>query len=541
MFGILQRIGRSFMLPIALLPALGLMLGIGGSFTDPVFINSYHLQGIMGTGTIFYDVLYILKQVGLTAFQQLPSLFAIGVAVGMAKTDKGTAAIAGFMAYIVMHITISTLLQLNNITPETTTVDYLVSHRHISSSQAVSISNNYDTYFGYFSLRMSVMGGIIAGLVASFLHNKFYKIELPKVLGFFSGSRFVPIITSFSMLFVGIACYVLWPYVQLGLNQLGNLVNGSGIFGTFIFSFIWRSLNPIGLHHAFYLPFWETELGGHAIINGKTVIGAHNIIMQSLAIPSAHGKFNDFARFTSGNYMWMLFGAPGIAAAMIKTARPEKRKLVASIVISAAATSVITGITEPIEFLFLFVAPGLFYGFHTVMNGVTAVLTQLLHIGVGTSFSCGVIDLTLFGILPGTFTNWFYIIFIGPLFFFAYYFVFKWAILKFDIATPGRRDDESFDDANESKVDNNSEIAVLAEKIVEKLGGYENLESVEACATKLRISTINKELVTTDTEIYKRELGALGYYQKNKDIQIPYGTRASLIATQINEVIDSRG
>lgn len=537
MFGILQRIGRSFMLPIALLPALGLMLGVGGSFTDDVFINNYHLSGVMGHGTIIYNVLFVLKQVGVSAFQQLPSLFAIGVAVGMAKTDKGTAAIAGFMAYIVMHITISTLLGLSNITAETTTADYIMSHQHLSHEKAVAISNNYDTYFGYFSLRMSVMGGIIAGLVASSLHNKFYKIELPKILGFFSGSRFVPIITSFTMLFVGLILFYIWPFFQIGLNSLGGLVNGTGIVGTFIFSFIWRALNPIGLHHAFYLPFWETEVGGHAVIAGKTVIGAHNIIMQSLVSADAHGKFNDFARFTSGNYMWMIFGMPGIALAMIKTALPEKRKMVASIVISAAATSVITGITEPIEFLFLFVAPGLFYGFHTVVNGLTAVLTQLLHIGVGTSFSCGLIDLSLFGILPGTFTNWYWIIIIGPIFFVLYYFVFKWAILKFDIATPGRREDENL--TTEDTNDKTNKNYILSQKIVDELGGYHNLESVEACATKLRITVIDKDIITKDTDIFKNKLEALGYYQSDRNIQIPYGTRASLLATEINESLDA--
>lgn len=536
MFGILQRIGRSFMLPIALLPALGLMLGIGGSFTDDVFINNYHLGSIMGHGTIIYNILFVLKQVGVSAFQQLPSLFAIGVAVGMAKTDKGTAAIAGFMAYIVMHITISTLLNLTNVTALTTTPEYIMAHQHLSHEKAVAISNNYDTYFGYFSLRMSVMGGIIAGLIASYLHNKFYKIELPKILGFFSGSRFVPIITSFVMLIVGLILFYVWPFFQIGLNSLGGLVNGTGIFGTFIFSFIWRALNPIGLHHAFYLPFWETEVGGHAVIAGKTVIGAHNIIMQSLVTPSAHGKFNDYARFTSGNYMWMIFGMPGIALAMIKTALPEKRKMVASIVVSAAATSVITGITEPIEFLFLFAAPGLFYGFHTVVNGLTAVLTQILHIGVGTSFSCGLIDLSLFGILPGTFTNWYYIILIGPIFFFVYYFVFKWAITKFNIATPGRRDDENL--AVDEVSDKKSKNFVLTQKIVEELGGYHNLESVEACATKLRITVKDKELVTKQTDIFKQKLEALGYYQSDRNIQIPYGTRASLLATEINESLD---
>ena len=393
-FGVLQRVGRSFMLPIALLPVAGLLLGVGSSFTNATMLETYGLTGIIYPGSLIYTILDIMNQCGNTVFANLPLLFAMGVAIGMAKKEKEVAALAGAIGYLVMNTAISAMI-------------------NASGGVEAMPANSTTTSLGITTLQMGVFGGIIVGLGVAALHNRFYKIQLPTVLSFFGGTRFVPIITTAVYVLVGIAMFYIWPLVQEGIALIGNLVLGSGYIGTWIYGITERALIPFGLHHVFYMPFWQTAMGGTAVIDEVVVQGAQNIYFAELASKATEVFSVSATRFMSGKFPFMIFGLVGAALAMYHTARPEKRKVVGGLLLSAALTSMLTGITEPLEFTFLFVAP-LMYAVHCVLAGLSYMLMHILNVGVGMTFSGGLIDLTLFGILQGNArTNWIWIPIVG--------------------------------------------------------------------------------------------------------------------------------
>ncbi len=399
------------MLPIALLPVAGLLLGIGSSFTNPTTIETYNLGGVIYEGGILYTILDIMSRTGSAVFDNLALLFAMGVAIGMAKKEKEVAALSGAIAYLVMNTAISVLIMAKG------------------GVEAMA-ENSTTSVLGITTLQMGVFGGIIVGLGVAALHNKFYKTELPQVLSFFGGTRFVPIVCTVVYLIVGIAMFYLWPFVQLGISKLGVLVLNSGYAGTWIYGILERALIPFGLHHVFYMPFWQTELGGSMMIDGSVVTGAQNIFFAELASKSTDVFSVSATRFMSGKFPFMIFGLPAAAFAMYKTARPEKKKVVGGLLLSAALTSMLTGITEPLEFTFIFVAP-LMYGVHCVLAGLSYMLMHIFNVGVGMTFSGGAIDLTLFGILQGNHkTNWIWIVIIGLIYAVVYYFVFYFMITK---------------------------------------------------------------------------------------------------------------
>ena len=405
-FGVLQRVGRSFMLPIAILPVAGLLLGIGGSFTNATMIEAYHLEGVLGEGTLLHGLLLVLSDCGNIVFANLPIIFAMGVAIGMAKKEKEVAALSGAVAFFVMHSAISAMLKITGLA---------------SSLPEGSITN----VVGIDSLQMGVFGGIIVGLGVAALHNKFYKIQLPQVLSFFGGSRFVPIISTIVYLFVGILMFFIWPHIQEGIYAVGNVVRSSGYAGTLLYGIMERALLPFGLHHVFYLPFWQTAVGGTATVAGVTVEGAQNIFFAELANPGTTVFNTEATRFMAGKFPLMIFGLPGAALAMYHTAKPEKKKVVGGLLLSAALTSMLTGITEPIEFTFLFVAPVL-YIVHVIGAGLAYMLMHIFKVGVGMTFSGGLIDLTLFGIMQGNAkTNWIMVVVVGVVYFIAYYLIFS--------------------------------------------------------------------------------------------------------------------
>ena len=410
-FGVLQRVGRSFMLPIAILPVAGLLLGIGSSFTNQTTLETYNLTGIIYEGGLLYTILDIMSKTGSAVFDNLALLFAMGVAIGMAKKEKEVAALSGAVAYLIMNTAISALITAKG------------------GVEAMA-DNSTTSVLGITTLQMGVFGGIIVGLGVAALHNKFYKIQLPQVLSFFGGTRFVPIISSLVYLVVGVLLFYIWPVVQTGIAALGQLVLNSGYAGTWIYGIIERALIPFGLHHVFYMPFWQTAVGGTAVIDGVTIQGAQNIFFAELASKSTTEFSVSATRFMAGKFPFMIFGLPAAAFAMYKTARPEKKKVVGSLLLSAALTSMITGITEPLEFTFLFVAP-LMYAVHCVLAGLSYMLMHILNVGVGMTFSGGLIDMTLFGILQGNAkTHWIWIVVVGLIYAVVYYFVFYFMITK---------------------------------------------------------------------------------------------------------------
>ncbi len=517
-FSILQRVGRSFMLPIALLPIAGLLLGIGSSLTNVTTIETYNLGSILGPGTFLNSVMQILAQTGSIVFANLPIIFAMGVALGMAEKEHGTAVLSAAIAFFIMHQTISTLLSING-----------------QLTEGAMLEGTVSNVVGIQSLEMGVFGGIIVGLGVAALHNRFYKIQLPSVISFFGGVRFVPIISTFAFILVGILMYFVWPYIQRAIYSLGGLVLSSGYFGTFIYGTIERALIPFGLHHVFYMPFWQTGLGGSMLIDGQTIMGAQNIFFAQLASPSTTEFSVEATRFMSGKFPLMIFGLPGAALAMYSVAKPSKKKVAGGLLLSAALTSVITGITEPIEFTFLFVAPVL-YAIHSIFAGLAYMIMHILNVGVGMTFSGGVIDLFLFGILQGNDkTHWLNIIWVGLIYFAVYYFLFRYLIQKYNFITPGREDDEA-DTRLYTRKDVNAAKEDKSAMIIEGLGGKDNIANLDCCATRLRVTVKDSSLV--DDKLLK-ESGASGIIKSGSGVQVVYGPRVTVIKSNIEDYLDS--
>ena len=373
-FGVLQRVGRSFMLPIAVLPVAGLLLGIGSSFTNETTIATYGLQGILGNGTVLHALLMIMSKAGNVIFDNLPIIFAVGVAIGMAKAEKEVAALSAMISFFVMHASINAVLLLAGKVLADGTIAPDVLEGTIASVCGIQ------------TLQMGVFGGILVGLGVAALHNRFYKIELPNALSFFGGSRFVPIISTITYVGIGILMYFIWPAVQNGIFALGGLVTGTGYFGTLIFGIIKRALIPFGLHHVFYMPFWQTAVGGTMMVDGNLIQGGQNIFFAQLASSDVTHFSADATRYFSGEFIFMIFGLPGAALAMYRCAKPEKKKAAGGLLLSAALACMFTGITEPIEFSFLFVAPMLF-AVQVILAGSAYMVAHILNIAVGLTFS----------------------------------------------------------------------------------------------------------------------------------------------------------
>lgn len=533
-FGVLQRVGRSFMLPIAILPIAGLLLGIGGSLTNTNMLQTYGLVDAIGPGTIWNSIFTLMSQAGNVIFANLPLLFAMGVAIGMAKQEKAVAALSSVIAFLIMHTTISQLLQIaGKVTIEGNNVK-------IASDV---LNGTISSTLGIYSLQMGVFGGIIVGLGVAALHNKFYKIELPQVLSFFGGTRFVPIISAIVYLVVGIVMYFLWPIVQNGIYALGDVVRSSGYFGTWVYGLIERALIPFGLHHVFYLPFWQTAVGGTATIAGEVVTGAQNIFFAQLADPNTTQFSVEATRFMSGKFPLMIFALPGAALAMYHCADSKKKKVAGGLLLSAALTSMLTGITEPIEFTFLFVAPML-YVIHCIFAGLAYMLMHIFNVGVGMTFSGGLIDLSLFGILQGNDkTNWIWVVIIGIIFFIVYYFMFGFIIKKFNLKTPGRDDNEEVKLYTREDVNNKNDNGVVSptndersKVITAGLGGKDNISDVDCCATRLRITVKDASKVKQDL---LKKSGAAGVVQKGNGVQVIYGPQVTVIKSNLDLFLES--
>ena len=558
----LQRIGKAIMLPIAALPIAGILLGVGGALLGISGLSNppavYQPLIAFVNIPVVTAILTIMKNVGDIIFGNLPLLFAVGVAVGLAKKDKGTAGLASIFGFIVMNQVISSMLalgltQLGVITPD-----------------AVGEYGTYvTTNLGIFTLNMSVFGGIITGIVTAILHNKYHTIQLPQVIGFFSGSRFVPIVTSLAMAVVGAILAFLWPVVQNGIGILSELVRNAGAIGTFFYGVIERALIPFGLHHVFYTPFWYGSfVEGRILVDGawQTVAGANTAYFAQLSSMSSlvGASASDMAtivsgttRFMAGKFPFMMFGLPAAALAMYKTAAPSKKKVVGSLLASAAITALLTGITEPIEFTFLFVAP-ILYVVHCVLAGLSFMLMDILNVFIGMTFSGGLIDFTLFGLLPagaGVPTNWLRLILVGIVYAVVYYFLFLFMIKKFNLKTPGREDSDEevklyskadyqakagipqadIKEENKGTKGAKNEIQEKAPAVLAALGGEENIVSVDACITRLRVEVKDKANVNKDE---LKALGAAGVVEVGNGIQAIFGAKADAYKNEIKNILD---
>jgi len=534
-FGVLQRVGRSFMLPIAVLPVAGLLLGIGSSFTNATMIDTYGLQAILGEGTILNMFLTVLSKAGSALFDNLPIIFAVGCAIGMAKKEKEVAALSAVIAYFTMNAAVNAMLVNSGQILDDGSIADFVLQGTITSSVGIQ------------TLQMGVFGGIIVGLGVAALHNRFYTIELPNAMAFFSGSRFVPIISTVVYVLVGIGMFFVWPVVQNGIYALGGLVTGSGYVGTLIFGLIKRALIPFGLHHVFYMPFWQTAVGGTMEVAGQMVQGGQNIFFAQLADSANIAHFSaDATRYFSGEFIFMIFGLPGAALAMYQCAKPEKKKAAGGLLLSAALACMATGITEPLEFSFLFVAPALF-AVQVVLAGSAYMIAHMLNVAVGLTFSGGLLDFFLFGILQGNAkTSWMRVIPVGIIYFFLYYFIFKFMIRKFNFKTPGREDDDTETklytkaDVNARREAAQAETVTsddaTSEAITRGLGGKKNISDVDCCATRLRCTV--KDASRVNDGILKAT-GASGVVHKGQGVQVIYGPNVTVIKSNLEDYLET--
>ncbi|EOY5423137.1 PTS transporter subunit EIIC [Cronobacter dublinensis] len=500
-----QRFGKSFMLPIAVLPAAGLLLGVGGSLSNPNTLTAYPFLDVGWLQAVFT----IMSSAGAIVFANLSVLFAVGVAVGLARTDKGTAGLAALLAFLVMNATINALLTLTG---------------NLAQSNPGAVGQGM--VLGIQTLETGVFGGVVIGLVTCALHQRFNKIALPQFLGFFGGSRFVPIVSALAAIVIGALMTVVWPPFQKVIFGLGGLVEATGYVGTLLYGFILRMLGPFGLHHIFYLPFWTTALGGSEIVNGQLVEGTQRIFFAQLADPATQQFYIGTSRFMSGRFITMMFGLTGACLAMYHTAKPENKKRVAGLLLSAALTSFLTGITEPIEFSFLFVAPVL-YVIHAFFDGLAFMLAHLLHITIGQTFSGGFIDFILFGVLQGEAkTHWLRVPLVGVPWFFLYYFTFRYLITRFDFATPGRE--------KETQAAVPMDASERAQAIVDGLGGRDNLQDVDCCATRLRV-TVNDGRKVNEAAL--TATGARGVILRGNGVQVIYGPHVTIIKNEVEELL----
>lgn len=526
-FSSLQKIGRAFMLPIAVLPMAGILLGIGGAFTSGPLIETYNLT-FLASGTLANQFLQMCFNAGLFVFVNLPLLFAVGVAIGMANLNKETAALAAVLGFLLFHTVIGTLLGFQGITPDSVTVDALLAAGK-SPAEAAGIASMYAHELGIFTLQTGVFGGISCGLLAAYITNTFSNKQLPDYLAFFSGNRLVPVMTMLYFIPLAFIFPLIWPTIFQAIVHAGEAFSSMGYIGSFLYGSVMRLLNIFGLHHAIYPLFWYTELGGVQEVGGQLIAGGQKIFFAQLADPSVTHFSSEATRTMTGGFLPMMFGLPAAAFAMYRCAEDKNKNKIKGILFSAALTSFLTGITEPIEFTFLFVAPAL-YAVHAVLEGLSYMLMHMLDVAVGITFSRGLIDFTFFGLLQGTAkTSYQWILILGPVYSVVYYFLFSFLIRRFNYSTPGRNEAENKlytrKDVNEQKESG------LTEAIVEQLGGIENIENIDACITRLRVTVKDASLVASD-EVW-RSLHAKGVIRSGNGVQIIYGTQAEIYKNQI--------
>lgn len=497
-FGVLQRVGQSLMLPVSLLPAAGILLAVGNALQNPAVLQLFPVL----KSPLAYFVTEVMEQSGGVIFANLPLLFAVGVAVGLTG-GEGAAGLAAIVGFLIMN---STLGAVAGVTPE------------------VLATKNpaYASVLGIPTLQTGVFGGIIVGIAAATLYKKFYAVNLPAYLSFFAGKRLVPIVCAFASVGIGLAMFYVWPPVQAGLDYFSHeLMARNMTLTAFVYGVVQRSLIPFGLHHIFYNPFWY-QFGDYVTKAGQLVHGDQTIFFAQLkdGVPLTAGTF------LGGSYPFMLFGLPAAALAIYLEARPEKRVKVGGLMASAALTSFLTGITEPIEFSFLFAAP-LLYAYHCLLAGVSVAVMHVMDIHIGVSFSSGLIDYLLFGVLPNR-TAWWLVIPIGLCFAAVYFFSFRWAIRYWDIKTPGREDEA------ETGSETRNTCGDLAADILQALGGAANITALDACITRLRVSVA---AVARVDQHQLKELGASGVMVVGNNLQVIFGPKSDQLKTQIQTIM----
>jgi PTS system maltose and glucose-specific IIC component len=509
-----QNLGKAFMLPVALLSSLGMLLGIGSALTTPQLVQ---LLPWLKNPIVSFIANY-MTTIGAFGFQNLPALFAIAIPIALVKAEKGVAGFAGFVGFYIMH----------------SAANFMLTKLGMLAISGDLVNNGQTIVFGIQSIDMGVLGGIISGIIVAKLHQRFYNIQLPDALSFFSGARFVPIITTVVMSLVGLVLPLSWPFVAHLINSAGQSLVATGVFAPFLFGTGERLLLPFGLHHILVALIRFTPAGGEMLVNGHQVYGALNIFYAQLADPLTQNFNLQATQFLSqGKMPTFLFGLPGAALAIYHCAKPENRPQIKGVLISGVIACVIAGITEPLEFLFLFTAPYL-YLIHAIYTGLGFLAVSLLHVTIGNTDG-NLIDLVVFGILQGTKTKWYLILPLGLAWFALYYFTFKFAILKFNLHTPGRQEENQGSDSSNAATPIILTKNERAQTIVAALGGRENILSLDNCITRLRIVVKDMSLINEDKI---KTTGSLGIIKLDAaNLQIVYGVQVHLVKTEVEKLL----
>nr|WP_318383977.1 PTS transporter subunit EIIC [uncultured Enterobacter sp.] len=528
----MQMIGQAMLVPISIITIGSMFMGFGSAFTNGPTLEALHLQNVITKGSFLHALFSVMKATGDVVFRNLPLFFAIGVAFGLAKKEKGWAAFSGAVCFMSMHFILTTLLDLHGLTPQTTSAAWLQQHHNMSATASVQTASLYTTELGMFTYRMSVFGGMAVGLVTSALHNRFYNAKLPLVLSFFAGTRTVPIVTLITGSLLGVALYFIWPPIGGMLAKFSQLIGNSGLFGTFIWAVADKSLLPVGLHHLITTPIRLTELGGSLNVCNQLISGTTNIYMAQLGCEDSPELL--VRGFQSGRVVVHFGALPGAALAIYQCARYQHKKVVAGLLIPVVATMILFGVTEPIEYTFLFVAPWLFYFVHVPLTGLAFVLTEMANVSI---YGGSLKDILPVLLQPSKLNLWGYLWLI-PLFFCLYYALFRFLIMRFNVMTPGREADDG-ETRLFSKADFKAKSAPpLAEGIIAAFGGKENIDQFDNCISRLRVQVKDGARVA-DEHVWKQQLSAKGFVRvSDKAFQIIYGAEVVMIAGDCKELLD---
>ncbi|WP_283132116.1 maltose/glucose-specific PTS transporter subunit IIBC [Enterovibrio norvegicus] len=512
MWEFLQSLGKTFMLPVALLAFSGILLGVGSSLSSSAIREAIPFLD----NTLLQYLFMWMTKIGLVAFIYLPVMFAIAIPLGLAREEKGVAAFAGFVGYAAFNLAINFYLTVANVLGD----------------PAASKAYGVKSIIGIESIDTGILGAVLVGIIVAKLHIRFYTFKMPDALAFFGGARFVPIISAITLGVVGVLIPFVWPYFAAGINGIGNLIASAGAFGPMLFGTGERLLLPIGLHHILVALVRFTEAGGTMAVCGETVSGALNIFYSELACAETNGFTPEVTAFLSqGKMPAFLGGLPGAALAMYHCAKPENRSKIKALLISGVVACVVGGITEPLEFLFLFVAPALYF-IHAILTGLGFMVMGLLDVTIGNTDG-NIIDFLVFGVLQGTATKWYLVPVVAAAWFAVYYGVFKFAILKFNLKTPGREVDTA-------EVDSELEAAFINESgkgvaILKALGGKDNITSLDNCITRLRLTVDNMDLVDADK---LKAYGALGVVKLDAhSLQVVIGTQVHLVKNEMQALM----
>ena len=530
----LQQFGKAMLVSLSLIALGGLFLGFGGAMTTEMTVTALGINWESYSQSFLFSVFSIIKTLGSVIFSNLALLYAAGVAFSLAKHEQGWAAFSAMVAYLTMHASINTLFTLNGLTPDNTTVEYFMS-QGITGIEAAKMSALYTVELGYFTYRVGIFGGILTGVTVSFIHNRLYNIKLPLALAFFAGTRSVPVISLIAGSLIGVFFYTVWPALGFMLGSVSSFVHQTGLFGTFVYSALIEILVPFGLHPLLEVPMYWTELGGSMLVDGKVVVGNSNILFAQLASPDTDKLL---VRAFQSQYSVVNYAIyPGIALAMYMTSKPENKQYVAALLIPTVVATAVFGITEPILFTFLFIAPWLYFGVYAPLVGLAAVISEFAQVSV---YQGNIKDLIPFLFRPEK-LNLFPYIWILPLFFALFYFLFRYLILKNDLPTPGRGEEGtevklySKEEYENKKNNNTNPDQELAHQIITHLGGVENISELDNCSSRLRI-IVKDPLKVAEDPLWKG-VGAMGVVRQGNAVQVIFGPKVVSISVDVRGLL----